>query len=136
MRWRPLTWALLSVLCFVAAYYAWRLGDQWAAKTGRGERGERREQTNAWRSVAPASAAASVTHHASLVTNASFSTNASLSSSASTLPSTNRFAYRLTNTTKTMAQLARSENAILLKNALFDTTQPVAPAIPDQLRSL
>src|SRR5436309_3285708 len=32
MRWRPLTWLLLSVMFFVAAAFFWRLGDEWAAK--------------------------------------------------------------------------------------------------------
>src|SRR6266436_9297140 len=32
MRWRPFTWFLLSVFCFVAAAFFWRLGDEWAAK--------------------------------------------------------------------------------------------------------
>src|SRR4051794_13335769 len=31
MRWRPLTWLLLSIMFFVAAVFFWRLGDQWAA---------------------------------------------------------------------------------------------------------
>jgi hypothetical protein len=30
-RWRPLTWLLLSLACFIAAFYFWRLGDKWQA---------------------------------------------------------------------------------------------------------
>ena len=47
---------------------------------------------------------------------------------------TNRFALRLSNTTTPLRQLQRSDQAILLENALLDTTQP-APAIPDHLRA-
>ena len=32
MRWRPLTWLLLSVTLFAAALYFWRLGDRRADK--------------------------------------------------------------------------------------------------------
>src|SRR5437660_1618192 len=32
MRWRPWLWFCVSVLCFVAAGYFWRLGDKWAAE--------------------------------------------------------------------------------------------------------
>src|SRR5436190_22906748 len=31
-RWRPLTWFLLSLACFVAAVYFWQLGDKWQAE--------------------------------------------------------------------------------------------------------
>ena len=47
---------------------------------------------------------------------------------------TNRFALRLSNTTTPLRQLQRSDQAILLENALLDTTRP-APAIPDHLRA-
>src|SRR5437879_11646591 len=50
---------------------------------------------------------------------------------------TNVFSHRLANTTKTVAQLSRSDHAILLEHALFDTETPGAPAslpaIPPQL---
>src|SRR5215472_10658598 len=30
-RWRPLVWFLLSLACFIGAFYFWRLGDRWQA---------------------------------------------------------------------------------------------------------
>src|SRR5438270_2768844 len=32
MRWRPLFWLSVSMLCFIGAVYFWRLGDYWAAQ--------------------------------------------------------------------------------------------------------
>ena len=107
---------------FAGAFYFWRLGDKWAAKQ-----------------VAPP-----LTHHASRITPAPIP----LLSQAGTLnvpspepfaaqhakPSTNHFALRLSNTSTSLRQLQRSGQAILLENALLDTTQPV-PAIPDHLRA-
>src|SRR5712664_1595322 len=40
LRWRPLTWWLLSVMFFVAAFYFWRLGDEWAKKKESGVRSQ------------------------------------------------------------------------------------------------
>jgi subtilisin-like proprotein convertase family protein len=108
---------------FAGAFYFWRLGDKWAA-----------------RRVAPP-----ITHHASRITPPS---PIPLLSGAGTLNvpppqplaaqhatrNTNRFALRLSNTSTPLRQLQRSGQAILLENALLDTTRP-APAIPDQLRA-
>src|SRR5262249_7086934 len=44
------------------------------------------------------------------------------------------FPFRLSNTVKPIEQLTRSDNAILLRNALIDVTGP-ALSIPEQLRS-
>src|ERR1035437_938848 len=131
MRPRPLAWLLLSVLCFACAFYFWRLGDQWAAK----------------RAAAPnlQSHAPALTHHASRITPAPplplLSQAATLNSPPVTEPdtqhatrNTNRFALRLSNTTTPMARLQRDEHALLLENALLDTTRGV-PSIPDHLRS-
>src|ERR1035437_8013472 len=127
MRPRPLAWLLLSVLCFACAFYFWRLGDQWAA---------RRASAPNLQSHAPAP-----THHASRITPAPplplLSQAATLNSPPATQPATrttNRFALRLSNTTTPMAQLQRNDHALLLENALLDTTRPV-PSIPDHLRS-
>ena len=48
---------------------------------------------------------------------------------------TNQFTLRLTNSTTPLGQLVRSPAAILLENALLDTSQPLALAIPDHLRA-
>src|SRR5262245_47272839 len=48
---------------------------------------------------------------------------------------TSPLAYRLSNTAKTVTQLARSETGILLENALLDTSEPLSLTIPESLRA-
>ncbi len=45
-----------------------------------------------------------------------------------------RLAYRLRNTSRTVGQLARQNNALLLENALIDTETGNPLAIPEQSR--
>src|ERR1035441_3574968 len=108
MRPRPLAWLLLSVLCFAAAFYFWRLGDQWAAKKAAAS--------------PPQAHAPSPTHHAPRSTPAPplplRSQAATLNSPPATEPdtqpatrNTNRFALRLSNTTTPMGQLQRDDHA-------------------------
>jgi subtilisin family serine protease/subtilisin-like proprotein convertase family protein len=47
----------------------------------------------------------------------------------------NPFALRLSNTPTPLGQLVHSPTAILLENALLDTSQPIALSIPDHLRA-
>src|ERR1017187_4306111 len=42
---------------------------------------------------------------------------------------------RLSNTSESLAQLARNEHGILLRSALIDTAKPVKLNIPEHLRS-
>ena len=131
MRWRPLTWLLLSVVCFAAAFYFWRLGDQWAAK-----------KTAA---LAPQPRPSLVTPHASRITPSPALPLLSQAGALNVPPATdsltnhearitNHFPLRLSNTSASIGQLQRNEHALLLENALLDTTRPV-PAIPDHLRA-
>ena len=126
MRQRPLAWLLLSVLCFAAAFYFWRLGDRWTANK--------------------AAPAAQPAHPSPVTGHLSAAAPIRLLSQAGNLNSppsagsvknqaasnTNRFALRLTNTIATISQLQHSDSAILLENALLDTTKG-APAIPAHL---
>ncbi|MGD0087605.1 MAG: S8 family serine peptidase [Verrucomicrobiota bacterium] len=48
---------------------------------------------------------------------------------------TNQFAYRLSNTTKSLDQLVHDDRAILLENALIDTANPLSLAIPANLQA-
>ena len=48
---------------------------------------------------------------------------------------TNSFAYRLTNTKKSIGRLANDPHAILLENALMDTSIPLNFSIPKNLQS-
>jgi subtilisin-like proprotein convertase family protein len=128
MRWRPLTWLLLSVFCFAAAFYFWRMGDEWAARRAIPQH------------------ASGITDHASRITSLALPIKllsqpgnlnssppaASLTNHASRV--TSQFANRLSNTTTPLSQLMRNDRALLLENALLDTAQP-APAIPAHLRA-
>ncbi len=48
---------------------------------------------------------------------------------------TNKFAYRLSNTSKPLGQLVGDSHAILLENALIDTANPLNLAIPANLQA-
>jgi subtilisin-like proprotein convertase family protein len=118
------------VVFFAGAFYFWRLGDKWAAR----------------QAAAPPSQPA--TRNQQPVARVKLPPPIPLLSGAGTLnlpplePSaaqhatrnTNRFALRLSNTTTPLRELQRSGQAILLENALLDTTRP-APEIPDHLRA-
>ena len=122
MKPRPRLWALLSILLFIAAAYFWHLGNQRAKQHSgppdsnpsapAGKPGAQLEG-EAFRLVsgppiAPTNATASVT---------------------------NRFRYRLTNTTASLDQLARNDHGVLLRNALIDTSVRGGLAIPKPLRA-
>ena len=126
-------WLLLSVACFIAAFYFWRLGDKWQARTPAPV-----APTN---QAAPASAAPAATSQTRLSSSV-----VNRDSTAPVIPplhpmtnsvvrhSTN-FPYRLSNTTQSVGELSRNRKAILLENALIDSSQPVDLAIPDKLRA-
>src|SRR5438445_4067333 len=131
MRWRPLTWLLLSVLFFAAALYFWRLGDEWAAKKA--------AAPGALKPAVPPPATASSTSRMpglKLPPGAPGPLEASSASTQNSGSKTPQFPYRLRNTTKTVGQLARgNDKAILLENALIDTAQSTRPLVPPHLRS-
>src|SRR6266496_3203167 len=135
MRWRPFTWLLLSLMFFVAAFYFWRLGDQWAAKkatvtptqsTNQNENALRRQRLKAAVPLAG--------EPIRLLTQAGNLNSFSDSPSKTNGDKNSRFKNRLTNTTKSVGQLTRSDKAILFENALIDTSVP-APTIPSFLSS-
>jgi subtilisin-like proprotein convertase family protein len=121
---------------FAGAFYFWRLGDKWAA---------RRVTSPITHHASRITPPPPITHHASRITppspipllSGAGTLNVPPSQPFATQPATrntNRFALRLSNTSTPLRQLQRSGQAILLENALLDTTRP-APAIPDQLRA-
>jgi subtilisin-like proprotein convertase family protein len=61
--------------------------------------------------------------------------SAAKNSAAPSTVKTNKFAYRLTNTAKTIGELAGDRHAILLENAFIDTEVGTALAIPAALKS-
>src|SRR5690242_10916919 len=126
MRWRPLTWALLSVCCFVAAVWFWRFGDERAARLKTASPAQSANPSN--QSAQPASPAQPAT-----ASNRPGSLNPAPASRtpAPAARSLDPLAYRLANTSKPFRDLVRSDTAVLLENALLDTTQPANLPIPD-----
>jgi len=132
-RWRPLAWLVVSVVCFIAAMYFWRLGDQWQA--------QKPGQSNA---TVPPDAPTNPAVNSTLrmkSTSVQFASTAPVialnpsATNAVRAKSTNAFPYRLSNSTQKISELSRNSHAILLENALIDTTSSQALAIPDSLRS-
>src|SRR5437868_13123845 len=106
MRWRPFTWFLLSVFCFVAAAFFWRLGDEWAAKKAGSHPGS--QATNESLPFKPATNHGAQAMPFHLLTKAG---NLNSSPPASTTKATraDRFANRLSNTTKPIKELVHSD---------------------------
>src|SRR6266481_65034 len=136
MRWRPLFWLCLSVLFFAAAAYFWQLGDKWEADKAKAARPaktsspqpspQQRETTNAPKLTGQSPAA--TTQSAS---------KAGVLSSLDTrhLTPGTRFAYRLSNTPKSVTHSTRDDKAGLLENARGDTTGSKDLGIPSHLKS-
>src|SRR5262245_38216393 len=123
MRVRPLIWLTLGVVCLVGILAYLRLGhrptgSQPAQSAPTASRPHRVATTNSY-TVAEATAPALVAGQAE-------------SAAAS---KTNFLSHRLTNTPKTAGQLLRDDHAILLENALIDTSKPLGFSIPEHLRA-
>jgi subtilisin family serine protease len=135
MKWRPLTWLLLSIACFIAAFYFWRLGDKWQAEKKAevgGQRSEVRQKGAATQPQAREPVKVASVKSASTAPIVDLNPPAT---NAVTPPPTNRFPYRLSNTTQSVSQLSRNDEAILLENALIDTSKTMQLPIPDSLHS-
>jgi subtilisin-like proprotein convertase family protein len=131
MRWRPLTWFLLSVFFFVAAAFFWRLGDEWAAKKTAPSVGQATNQPQSPGALAKPRAQAAPIH---LLTQPG-NLNASVPAPSTNSNRVDRFAHRLSNTTKPLGELIRNDKAILLQNALIDTAQNTPLPVPQHLRA-
>ncbi|HVU27889.1 MAG TPA: S8 family serine peptidase [Verrucomicrobiae bacterium] len=68
-----------------------------------------------------------------ILAKSGISTNAAKTAAISA--NTNKFAFRLSNTSKSLGQLTRDERAILLENAFIDTRNPLNFSIPPNLKS-
>ena len=117
MRSRLWIWLLACLLCLAGAWLFWR------------QPANLRTKPSTLPTVAAAPAA--TVRSASAVTNtlAAVATNSAASSK------TNLFAWRLSNTPKSIGQLEGDRHAILLENAFIDTSSPLNLSIPAHLRS-
>jgi subtilisin-like proprotein convertase family protein len=114
MRLKPGIWMGLSLLFFAAGLCLWRAGDRLAAS----------------RRASLAPSVSSVSSVSSVPSVPSVPSTPAVPPPAVAAPS-----YRLSNTPQSAAQLVRNPRAILLRNALIDTSRPAKLAIPEPLRS-
>ena len=121
MNARYFKWILLCVACFAVVWLFW---PRHVARTGQ---------------LQPATTAAKPVATVVQVGNPSASlyvhSGAASNSVTGSLKNTNRFAFRLTNTTKSLAQLSHDAHAILLANALIDTRAALNFSIPKNLQA-
>src|ERR1039458_9551997 len=117
MRSRPFIWILLCLLCLAGAWFFWH------------QPANTRTRPSALQKVAVPTV--------TTVRSASTAPNilATASTNAATSAKTNQFAYRLSNTGKTIGQLVGDRHAILLENALIDTGAKLNFSIPKNLQS-
>ena len=116
MHSRPFIWILLCLLCLAGAWFFWQR-----------ENGRDGSPSRPHEAVAPAVRP----HPPSTASNIL----ATASTNGATSAKTNQFAYRLSNTTKTIGQLVGDRHAILLENALIDTGAKLNLSIPKNLQS-
>ncbi|MGH7951755.1 MAG: S8 family serine peptidase, partial [Limisphaerales bacterium] len=116
MRSRPLIWILLCLLLAAGVWLFWpeiHPAQKIAARKKNLQHGFVAVQSISPK-VLPASMAAT---------------------NALALTKTNEFAYRLTNTKKTIGELENDPHAILLENAFIDTSEPLNLNIPKNLQA-
>src|SRR5271170_5282043 len=118
MRSRRTIWILVCLLCMAGAWLLLRsAGSQHVARKN---------------SVVPASSA--IVQSISK-TPAGFFASTNAAQAAALSAATNKLAYRLSNTAKTIGELLRDDKAILLDNAFIDTSAKINLSIPKHLQS-
>ncbi|MBI3882319.1 MAG: S8 family serine peptidase, partial [Verrucomicrobia bacterium] len=119
MRPQAKIWLVVSVALFAAACWFWHAGN------------ERRAREHA--PIAPTNAATAgrAIHYPFL--SESITTRASTTRAEAA--KTNRYPYQLRNTAQPIAELVRSETAILLQNALIETAARERVQVPGHLKS-
>ena len=121
MRSRPFIWVLLCLLCLGGAWLLWPRAANTRTRPSALQKVAAPTVTTV-RSTSPAPTPFTI-----LSTNVV--KNGKVPSSA------NPFAWRISNTGKTIGQLVGDRHAILLENALIDTGSPLNFSIPVHLRS-
>src|SRR5208283_5328185 len=115
MSWRSVKWLLAGLLCLAGAWWLWHPAANPRLKP----------------SALPTAAATP----APTVRATSAATNALTTAATNAVAKTNKFARRLSNTTKTIGQLTGDRHAILLENAFIDTSEPLNLSIPKHLQA-
>ena len=117
MYLRTRTWAIISVVCFLAAFYFWRLGEERAV---RDQNAIRAAKTNA---AIPL-----------LSTQVNTTVQPPPPVAMGFVETNGPVKYRVSNTRVPLDDLIRSDSAVLLRNALIDATSGVELPIPPHLR--
>lgn len=118
MRTRSLVWGLLVLLCVTGAWFLWHHGNRSLT-----QKQDVAPTTAATRPAPPAPVVAGrgvVNTHPAQISLAEWNTN--------------RYAGRLSNTTRAIGQLVGDRRALLLANALIDTTLPLNFVFPKNLQ--
>ena len=134
MPFRTRTWFIISLLCFVLAGVFWQLAKHKEAQRDRAV--AERAATNA--PAVPALSSSATTNAApALAPTAPVApvAPAVAKTNAASLIASNDFPHRLSNSAKDLDELLRSDQGILLGNALLDTTAPLPLPIPAHLRA-
>lgn len=129
MRFRTRTWALLSVVLFIAAIFFWRFEQERRAAEPRPTTVQR-ATANSVAQPAQAPASAPIIFPANILATATNS--APVNSSDKTA---SKKTFRLHNTTATAGELSRNPTAVLLRNAFIDTAAAKPVSIPEHLRA-
>jgi subtilisin family serine protease/subtilisin-like proprotein convertase family protein len=122
MRIKTRTWCLISLLLFVAAGVCWWFGNLQQARHAP-------EPTNAAPTNATMTRPFGTNPTPAIALLTGNGTNAAAKTAADSRSG------RLTNSSKKLSELMRSDTAILLRNALLDTAEPALAEIPETLRS-
>jgi len=121
------------MLFFAGAAYFWHLGNEWEARKGIASPAAA-PPTQSGPATNPVTKAPKLTGQSPAATTQSASSAGVLASEQKTA-SGSRFPYRLSNSKKTIGELTRDDKAILLENALVDTTGAKDLGIPSHLKS-
>lgn len=129
MYHKPRIWLVISLLCFLGAAVFWELGNREAARRRVAPKVSPAEPTPAAAtnptSIAPAQSMLLSSHVGSV---------AYVRSNQFPEPKDSKHPLRLRNSSTSLADLSRRENALLLANALLDLSQPLALAVPEKLQ--
>jgi len=136
MQLRTRTWIAISLGCFLAAYLFWQLAGSLERRDNASAARKRAEAAGQPPSAGepgtgPQSSAASAPTNGVPLPASVPAASAATNSAARKEP----FPYRVSNTPKSVNELGRSDQAILLRNALIDSSAPVNLAIPPHLRA-
>jgi subtilisin family serine protease len=117
MRLRSWFWILSCLLIVAGAWFFWPA--QNAGKPGKKS----------------ARTISTFVHSSSTAPNLLAGATAATNANQAGMVKTNRFAYRLANTTRPIGELVHDRKAILLENALIDTGSPLNFSIPAHLQA-